>query len=298
MKALGSYIFSLLVGVVFLVSAFAKSWWGNDFANLILQYNIPYLTAFIPLLITSEVLLSMGILLRFRPKQTFVVAAIFLIAVSIVYLYGVLFQGVRDCGCFGKLTFLNGGPTSTFIRNGILLMCCGLGFFTTSESMAGGFSVIWWKTVLVGSVAGICTFICGLSMSKSYELPKAFHQNRLVYQSVDNLVLSDILPLSKDSTYVVYLFSYTCAHCQNSYANVEQYDRLKLVDKVYGVAVEDEAGQRRFDSIYQPAIHIIDIPQATMQSITTELPVLLFIKDGKIENTQIGSITSPGIFVR
>ena len=109
--------------------------------------------------------------------------------------------------------------------------------------------------------------------------------------------LNNIYPFSADSSYVVYLFSFTCAHCQNSYANLEQYHRLKIVDKVIGIAIENEEAQERFTRIYRPEIDIITIPNDTMARITGSLPIALLIKGDSIHKVESGSVTSPGIFL-
>ena len=109
--------------------------------------------------------------------------------------------------------------------------------------------------------------------------------------------LKNIYPFEADSSYIVYLFSFTCPHCQNSFANVEQFQQLHVVDKVIGIAVENQDAQERFYRIYQPEIEIITISKDYMSTITSRLPIGLFIKDNSIQKTEVGFITSPGLFI-
>ena len=95
-----------------------------------------------------------------------------------------------------------------------------------------------------------------------------------------------------------YLFSFSCAHCQNSFANVQQYQQFKAADKVLGIAIEDEEAQARFERIYQPQIEIRTIPQNEMASITGQLPVCLLIRGDSIRHVETGFVTSPGIFLK
>lgn len=111
-------------------------------------------------------------------------------------------------------------------------------------------------------------------------------------------MLKEILPLSADSSYVVYLFSYSCAFCQNSFANVEQFQSIKEVDKVYGVAIDNPDKEERFRRLYHPTIPIYNIHESTMNQIVAELPVLLLIKNGEIVNTEVGSLSSPLIHIQ
>jgi hypothetical protein len=110
--------------------------------------------------------------------------------------------------------------------------------------------------------------------------------------------LNALYPFDADSTYIVYLFSFSCAHCQNSFANVQQYQQFALADKVLGIAIDDAEAQERFYRIYQPVIEIITIPNDEMSHITGQLPICMLIREGKIKQVESGSVTSPGIFLK
>ena len=134
-------------------------------------------------------------------------------------------------------------------------------------------------------------------MRASFELPKWSHaktENRT--KTMEKL--QALYPFEGDSVYIVYLFSFSCAHCQNSFANVQQYQQFKAADKVLGIAIEDEEAQARFERIYQPQIEIRTIPQNEMASITGQLPVCLLIRGDSIRHVETGFVTSPGIFLK
>lgn len=135
-------------------------------------------------------------------------------------------------------------------------------------------------------------------MRDSFELPK----QSLVKNEDDRAQtmekLKAVYPFDADSSYVVYLFSFSCAYCQNSFANVQQYQQFHAVDKVVGIAVEDEEAKERFYRIYQPQIEIRTIPQKEMMNITNVLPIGLLIMGDSIRNAESGTITSPGIFIK
>ncbi|GHT42649.1 hypothetical protein AGMMS49965_14610 [Bacteroidia bacterium] len=54
--------------------------------------------------------------LQIRTKDVSLAANILLIGVTLVYLYGYLFNNVTDCGCFGAFDMLNLPPIGVFIR--------------------------------------------------------------------------------------------------------------------------------------------------------------------------------------
>ena len=114
-------IYSLISGLVFLISGVAKAIDISVFSNAITQYGFEYLQFISPLIILAEV--SLGLLLIFQIWQKWSAfwSAVLVTGFTIVYAYGVVFKGIADCGCFGKITALNTSPFVTFLRNAILL---------------------------------------------------------------------------------------------------------------------------------------------------------------------------------
>lgn len=291
MKQTISYISTILIGITFLISGFAKAWVGNDFADIVLQYGFSWLPALVPALIAIELLLAMALLLRIYPKYTCWATSAFLVGLSLFYLYGVLFRDITDCGCFGPFHQLSNAPWKTFVRNGVLLTLAMAGAYS-SHNESG---IKSWKVVLTMLVIALSTFVCGLSMSQTYRLPQLPGRKMETHITVEQLGLDEHFSFDADTTYVVYLFSYTCSHCQNSYANVEQYQRLNLA-QVYGLAVANPEGRERFMRIYEPTIPISEIEEDKMSEISNALPVLLIIRNGEVVNSEVGHVTAPGIF--
>lgn len=292
MKTL-SYISTTFLGLMFLVSSFAKAWDAETFADMLLLYGPSWLSIGAPIIIFTESLLGMALFLRIHPKWSAWAAIVFLASVSIIYAYGVLYRGVGECGCFGVLSQIyTSKPWVTFIRN---LMFAGIAVPPILENKAK-LTYSLPKFFTIALVSAIACFICGLAMRKSFALPDLSSTSK-----IDNAAtmeqLQKIYAFDPDSSYVVYLFSFSCVYCQNSYANVQQYQQLHLADKVLGIAIEDVDNQERFYRIYQPQIEIITIPQNVMVSITNKLPICLHIQGNVIDGMQSGMIPAPGIFV-
>lgn len=288
-----SRISTALLGLMFLVSAFAKAWDAEAFAQMLLLYGSKLLGIGAPIVIMMEAILGMALLLRVYPRWMTMAADIFLVTVSAIFAYGVLAKGIEDCGCFGALSRLyTGRPWMTFVRNGIFLMISVPALLDKPEK--DGFC--WPKALATVVVASMACFATGLSMRQSFELPKWSSVQKDNWEETMNK-LNAVYPFSADSTYVVYLFSFSCAYCQNSFANVEQYQQFGLMDKVIGIAIQDEEKEARFCRIYKPEIQILTIPHEQMTDMTGSLPVALYIKDGKIKDVEGGGVTSPGIFL-
>jgi hypothetical protein len=289
-----SYICSTLLGLIFLFSAFAKAWDGEAFADLLMLYGPKWFSIGAPVLVFIESILGSMLLFRIKLRWSACAGVIFLIVVSLIYAYGLLFKGITECGCFGIFSNLYSGKTwLTFVRN-LILVCLAI---LVILSQTYHESYLWLKTTVVMLVTASACFICGLSMRKSFMLPKISSfktENRTTTMEK----LKDLYNFSADSTYFVYLFSFTCPFCQNSFANVQQFEQFNTVDKTIGIAVENEQNKQRFYRIYHPEIDIITISQEKMNQITSQIPIGMVIEGNAIKNMETGYITSPGIYIK
>lgn len=288
-----SYISTTILGLMFLFSAFAKAWDAETFADMLLQYGPQWFSIGAPVIIMAESVLGMALVLHIKTRWSAICADCFLVIVSAIFAYGVLAKGIQDCGCFGVFSKLfTGKPWVTFVRNALFVAISIPAILDSNRKVR----YIYPKVCLTIVVAAMACFVCGLSMRKSYKLPK-ISQVRSNNRSKVMEKLNEIYSFNSDSTYVVYLFSFTCPHCQNSFANVQQFQQFNVADKVIGIAVEDQEAQERFYRIYKPEIDIITIPKEQMELITNQLPVGMSIKENSIKNAEVGFITSPGLFL-
>lgn len=293
MKSL-SHISTTILGVMFLFSAFTKAWDAETFADMLLLYGPQWFSIGAPIIIMIEAVLGMALVMRVKTRWSTICADCFLVIVSAIFAYGVLTKGIQDCGCFGIFSKIFAGkPWITFARNMLFVGISVPAILDTSREVR----YLYPKTCLTIIVVAIACFICGLSMRKSYSLPKISDVKSNDRSKVMEK-LNEIYPFNPDSTYVVYLFSFTCPHCQNSFANVQQFQQFKVADKVIGIAVEDQEAQERFYRIYKPEIDIITIPREQMEQITNQLPIGMSIRENSIKKAEVGFITSPGLFLK
>ena len=289
-----SYISTIVLGLIFLFSAFAKAWDAEAFADMLLQYGPQWFSIGAPIIIMAESVLGMALVLQIKTRWSAIFADCFLVIVSAIFAYGVLAKGIQDCGCFGVFSKLfTGKPWVTFVRNALFVAISIPAILDSNRKVR----YVYPKVCLTIVVAAMACFVCGLSMRKSYKLPK-ISQVRSNNRSKVMEKLNEIYSFNSDSTYVVYLFSFTCPHCQNSFANVQQFQQFNVADKVIGIAVEDQEAQERFYRIYKPEIDIITIPKEQMELITNQLPIGMSIRENSIKKAEVGFITSPGLFLK
>lgn len=282
--------FRLIVGVVFLLSGLLKAINTAAFANLMSLYGASWLGLGAPLVILIEIFLGIMLVFDFNPKQITWSSIVFLCAVSLIYLYGLLAKGITDCGCFGPLTWLNSKPWLTFTRNSILLALLIPSLLKTNETASPTITSI----IFMAVVAVIVMFMCGFSMQGAKCL-----QKEKSYQPValEDSPLSAHVTCPYDSTCLVFAFSYGCPYCQNSIGNVNQYLSMGVADKVIGLAVEDTVARNRFNRIFETNFEIREISALQMYNLSNTLPTTFFIRHDSIIMQYTGMVASPALMI-
>ena len=285
------YYTRILVSFVFLISAFLKAIDSATFANLMSQYGVLLLGLGAPLIIFTELIIGVLLLFNVRPRLVSWITTIFLTFISTVFLYGVIYKGINDCGCFGPLTWLNSKPWLTFLRNGILLtlLIPSLPKPQKGENLST-------PIIAFFAVIGIAVmFMCGFSMHDAKCLQK--QQKYFKPIPLSESKLSDLVSCSSDSTYMVFAFSYKCPYCLNSIGNVNQYQKMEYVDKVIGIAIEDADAHERFEQLFETNFTIKEVSHLTMAHMTSTLPTVYLIRHDSIINQYSGLVVSPALLL-
>lgn len=280
-----------LVGIVFLVSGLLKSTDASAFANLMSSYGASWLGYGAPLVIFAETLLGLMLAVDVRPWLTVWLSVAFLFFVSQVFLYGVVFRGVTDCGCFGPLTFLNAKPWVTFVRNGVMVLMLVLSLLIPSRegSLLTPMHVSVMTLYLI-----VDMFLCGYSFNGA-DCMKTTQKFKRV--AVIDSPLGDFVACNPDSSYLVFAFSYSCPYCLNSIGNVGQYEPMGAVDRVIGIALGDTAARARFDRLFDVDFEIREVSRRDMNRLTGVLPTSFIIRGDTIVSRSSGMVVSPALMV-
>lgn len=283
--------FRLIVGLVFLLSALLKAINTATFADLMSQYGSLWLGFGAPIIIFLEFFLGILLLFNIRPRLVAGVSTTFLIFVSAIFLYGVIYKDITDCGCFGPLTWLNSKPWLTFLRNGVLLALLIPSLLKPQQGTNLSIS-----SIVFMAVTGIAVmFMCGFSIHSAKCLQE--QQNSFEPIPLKDSKLSELISCSSDSTYMVFAFSYSCPYCQNSIGNVNQYQQMGYVDKVIGIAIEDSVAHERFERLFDINFTIKEVSQWTMAHLTNTLPTVYFIRHDSIYSQYSGLVVSPALLI-
>lgn len=278
-------IYSIIVGIVFIVSGISKSLDATAFAKTINLYEIANLWFLSPVIIIAEIFLGLSLLLRIQLKRISLISIIFLLCLTLIYLYGWLFKDITDCGCFGGIKLLSSYPALTLVRNGILiLLCFGIWFSSNYEE----FNIKTFANIFF--IVSICT----VSVISGYTLEEVAYKNKRKNKTaaVKDTKLSSHINISADSTYFVFAFSYSCTHCMNSIENLKQYEKSGFCDKVIGLAINDDEKRLKFEKLYEPNFEIKHLETRDFVRITKSFPRGFYIQNDTIRFALSGELPS------
>ena len=286
-----NYILRCVVGAVFILSGVLKCIDTSAFADIMSSYGAEWFGYGAPVIIGIEVLLGLLLLFNIAPRWIAAATAAFIVGVSSIFLYGVLGLGITNCGCFGPLSLLNSKPWLTFTRNAVLIALLVPSLIKPQEGRP--LKVV--PVIVMALVMIVVMLMCGWSLhgAKCVQPVRSFEPMR-----VEESVLANYIQCDPDSTYYVFAFSYYCPFCQNSVLNVNQYQTLGVVDKVIGLAIENEQGRERFHRLFDVDFEIREIPEIEMMRISWTLPTVFHIRHDSIVSCSEGLlIPSPAIYM-
>lgn len=280
----------LLLGLNFLISGFTKALNTDTFINLILSYGVSYPNIVAPIIIFIELLLGFSLVFGIHLKYSSLASFCIVISFTIIYTYGYLGLDVKDCGCYGNISFLNRSPSLLYFRNLLILGGSALVYIkSASKSIPIPASIFYLLSTLMFTGA----FICGHT---SLHIKKEKEHNYFNPIELSQHPLNDFIKTSPDSIYLVTVFSYSCPHCINSIGNIEQFMQLKVVDKLIGIALENDDAELEFREIFNLKFPVQNYSRDKISKLSVDLPIFYFIKNDSIVRIVKGEIPSAYFF--
>ncbi|MDR0737964.1 MAG: hypothetical protein LBF39_02705 [Prevotellaceae bacterium] len=99
---------------------------------------------------------------------------------------------------------------------------------------------------------------------------------------VQETPLKEFIDLPEDSSCLVFMFVPSCKYCQNSVANLNEYEKTGVVDKVVGLTLKDSIGEKYFIRHYQPAFPIIGCDIQKLLAFNNRFPTSYYIENSVI----------------
>ena len=279
-------IFSILCGIVFLISGIGKSLSIAGFSNLIALYGFKNFGFVAPVIVWAEIIIGLALVLRCYPKQFAFTAILFLIAVTCIYVYGYFRHHITDCGCFGAVSKLNNMPPSLIVIRNLLLIALLYVVWKYAEKNQNHLAE--WKTAIIICVISVFSFFAGYSYYPPFIRLSEEEENTYEGKALADTPLNDFLATSADSTYLVYVFSYTCPHCLNSIENLKQYK--KVADRIIALAVRDSVYEPVFRQNFQVDFAVKNYDYQAIQPLAKGFPTAYYIQNDTIKKEIIGEL--------
>jgi len=286
-------IYSIIIGVFFVISGIGKAIDTTAFSLLISQYGFGYLMLLSPVIVIIEILLGLLLTLLINPKRNSFYAFVLLIIFTLSFAYGHFKHGVNDCGCLGTIYPTKVPPIFTFLRNIILLLMTLIVWIKYPKKEK---ETSKWKKYIIGLVICPALFISGFTFSTPSFLNNNSKTHKFQNKKIINTELSKYIKTSPDSTYMIFCFSYTCPHCWNSIANLQCYKKSNTVDRVIVLATGELKDKQIFEKEFQPDFKIKDLSTKDMDKLTTAYPTAFFIQRDTIKVIIQAEIPSPYTF--
>jgi uncharacterized membrane protein YphA (DoxX/SURF4 family) len=286
-------VYSIILGIFFLVSGFGKVIDTTAFGSLIAQYGFHWVMIASPLIVVLEILLGVLLVLVIAPKRTAFVSFILLIIFTAAFAYGHFQNGIDDCGCFGTIRQASTPPWLSFLRNIILIAIALVVWLKYPQQTT---DIARWKKFVIVVVMIVSIFEAGYSFRMpsfySYKKPVHAYQNQLV----KNTELAKYARVSPDSTYLYFCFSYTCPHCWNSIENLLLFKRSGTIDRFVALASGKDADKLLFEQNFQPDFPITNLSKEEMDKIVNAYPTAFYVKHDSIKIIIQSELPSPMTF--
>jgi uncharacterized membrane protein YphA (DoxX/SURF4 family) len=272
-------IYAFIVGAFFIVSGVGKVINTAAFSNLITEYGLGAFKLLSPPIVLFEILIGLFLIFSINPKRYSFISFVLLGVFTIAFAYAYFKNGVTNCGCFGTMKYSSLPPLFSFIRNFILLF---LSFIVWIKYPKEKEETENWKKYFILIVMCFAIFVSGYT----FRIPIFTKQNkvseRYLNKHISNTALSKYVTTSKDSTYLVFCFSYTCPHCLNSIENLKQYKKSNTVDRIIAIAAGKEKDRLFFEQNFEIDFAIQHMSSDSIKTLVDAVPTAFYIKNDTI----------------
>jgi len=293
LNAIISRAFSIILGVVFVVSGFSKLVNVQKFIgyiNSLRYFDLLFGAAFI--IPAFEIALGFFFLFFLYSRRVALVSLVVLVIFTFVYLFGYFTSGLTDCGCFGDLALSKLPPALLVVRNAIFISLAGFIYFKPIPKPS--YESKKWPYLMLGTIMVICLIMSGVSSIR----PIVQEGNDYIGKNVSNTPIGRYVQTNPDSTYIIYAYHTTCPYCLNTVENVKAYKRTHTVDKIIGITMGSKQYYDGFVKEADPNFSSIIIDQADFEKFAPSVPRVFIVKNNKISDVLFFPVTGPYVYWR
>ncbi len=280
---------TILFGIFYLFSGVIKIVDIDVFLYLIKSYNIKLFIYLAPVIPVLEIIIGILLILRVWTKNVMLFSILLLVFFTIIYTYGYFTLNIDECGCFGGIEFLKMSPIVFYLRNGILVL---LSIYIFNSIEKKPFYLPLLKFALIIVVVIITSIAVGVRSNLndylteyrfSIENIDAYHNKAFIGNNINETVLSKYVDTSKDSTYLLFVFSYKCPHCIVSSFLLNKYVENNTVDKVIGLTKGTRKEHKLYSKNVKPTFEYFMLKQIEIREITNIFPVSFYVANDTVQ---------------
>ncbi len=290
----------ILICAVFILSGLGKMADIANFKDFLHRQNFHPLVIFLALLIPPLEVLSCAFIILNVKRKLFLLVLLFLTLIFTFYLLYLHFNGFQeDCNCFGQIKFLNLPTTLSLFKNLILtLLLLYALFYLKSETLLIKFSkelFLYVFSVLIFFFSGFSAFLG--DSSEQFHLPENRSDHSLKQKIIfSKSIISKILSLSPDSSYLLYVFNPDCHHCALSVENVKSFMRNHVVDKIIGISSATPTRVKSFSQKFDLNFETISASENQIRKFSPSLPTVFIVRNDTIISRMTGEIIPSYLF--
>jgi len=262
----------IIIGILFLLSGILKAIDSQQFVKLVHSYGIHWAADFAPIFSGIEIVLGLYMILDVRVKSTAIIVGLLTLGFSGAFGYAFFVNHVDDCGCMGS--FITFPPVVTFLRNILIVFGCFWLWKYGSRKASKNSS---WKIWII-NILGIFAFCL-----TSYTIGvKIVNYNKIkAGESVNAGLLRFFSEKIGTGISFVFIFNPDCPHCWNMTENVKSIKRIPEFSNVIGITSKN-ADTSSYMKEMKPNFEVYKYPTDELTENITEVPILLYIVNGKI----------------
>lgn len=287
---------SLIIGLTFIFSAYSKLIDTKLFAETIYNYGFENLGFLAPIIIIFELVIGLQLLFFVNVKQSLLISIFTFIIFTAIFSYGYFVNNIESCGCFGNFySKILDTPLVLYLKNTILTILSFIAYKYYKQPPENKNKELIQFVITV--IIVFASFFTGFTY-KSSPINQSSNSNSFINKSTKEVGLQRFYNFNKDSTYIAYIFSYTCPHCLNTVSNVNLFKEYGYVDNVIYLPVGGGKAKIDFDNNFKIIGPRINGASAGISRISGTYPTILFIKNNSITFVNEGFISPPLLFYR
>jgi hypothetical protein len=276
----------VLLGIVFIAGAMLKALDINLFSVQIDAYGVITSKSLQPLMalatLCAETFLGGAMLLGMGPRKLVLAALEALLAVfTALILYGWVFHGLQDCGCFGALEV---GPKTSLAKNLVFALLAAVAWsgFSMGERPPASLRRGLVKLAIISIFTAATVTYAWLDLRKQ-EITTPNDATGPYARFVFD-VDQQHFDLGQGE-YLVALLSMSCDHCMEQAPRLNDLVLMPDLPPIVALCLEESAGDMdEFRAVVQPVFPMYSIGAQVrlfFNLIGKEPPRLTFIRDGQ-----------------